>query len=125
MLTDWPVIKALTRAADRGVKVRIYLDGGRLSETEGSKAFQALAETPSVEIRVKKENSVLMHLSYQIDGRIVRTGAANFSAIGLKREDNDLVVIENAEAAAQCKRNFDARFASSKGLSLWPDAKQQ
>jgi phosphatidylserine/phosphatidylglycerophosphate/cardiolipin synthase-like enzyme len=73
-------------------------DSGRLAETEGSKAFQALAETPSVENRVKGENSALMHLkSYQIDGRVVRTGAANFSAVGLKRGDNDLVVIENAE----------------------------
>jgi phosphatidylserine/phosphatidylglycerophosphate/cardiolipin synthase-like enzyme len=62
VLTDRPVIRALTDAADRGVKVRIYLDGGRLGETEGSKAFQALAETPSVEIRVKQESSVLMHL---------------------------------------------------------------
>jgi len=31
-----------------------------------------------------------MHLkSYQIDGRLLRTGAANFSASGLKRQDND------------------------------------
>jgi phosphatidylserine/phosphatidylglycerophosphate/cardiolipin synthase-like enzyme len=113
VLTDWPVIQALTRAADRGVKVRIYLDGGRLRETEGSKTFQDLAETPGVEIRVKREHSALMHLkSYQIDGRIVRTGAANFSAVGLKREDNDLVVIKNAEAAVQFKRNFKAKFAS-------------
>jgi phosphatidylserine/phosphatidylglycerophosphate/cardiolipin synthase-like enzyme len=26
VLTDWAIIQALTRAADRGVKVRIYLD---------------------------------------------------------------------------------------------------
>jgi hypothetical protein len=45
VLTDWLVIQALTRAADCGVKVWIYLDRGRFSE-EGSKAFQALAETP-------------------------------------------------------------------------------
>jgi hypothetical protein len=46
-------------------------DSGRLAETEGSKAFQALAETPSVENRVKGENSALMHLkSYQIDGAL-------------------------------------------------------
>jgi phosphatidylserine/phosphatidylglycerophosphate/cardiolipin synthase-like enzyme len=49
VLTDWPVIQALTRAADRGVKVRIYHDGGRLGGTEGSKASQSLAETPSVD----------------------------------------------------------------------------
>jgi phosphatidylserine/phosphatidylglycerophosphate/cardiolipin synthase-like enzyme len=39
---------------------------------------------------------------------LLRTGAANFSASGLKRQDNDLIVIEGAEAAASIKRNFDA-----------------
>jgi hypothetical protein len=35
-----------------------------------------------------------MHLkSYEIYGRILRAGAANFSASGLKREDDDLIVI--------------------------------
>jgi phosphatidylserine/phosphatidylglycerophosphate/cardiolipin synthase-like enzyme len=107
VLTDWPVIQALTRAADRGVKVRIYLDAGRLRETDGSKAFQELAETPSLEIRVKQESSALMHLkSYQVDGHVLRTGAANFSVSGLKREDDDLIVIESAEAAMAFKRNF-------------------
>jgi phosphatidylserine/phosphatidylglycerophosphate/cardiolipin synthase-like enzyme len=33
------VIQALTRAADRGVKVRIYLDGTQLAEREPAKAF--------------------------------------------------------------------------------------
>jgi phosphatidylserine/phosphatidylglycerophosphate/cardiolipin synthase-like enzyme len=59
-----------------------------------------------------------MHLkSYQIDGRLLRTGAANFSASGLKRQDNDLIVIESAEAAASFKHNFDARFAAGEALS--------
>jgi phosphatidylserine/phosphatidylglycerophosphate/cardiolipin synthase-like enzyme len=60
----------------------------------------------------------MMHLkSYQIDGKLLRT-AANFSASGLKRQDNDLIVIEIAEAAASFKHNFDARFASGNPLSL-------
>ncbi|MDQ6870026.1 MAG: phospholipase D-like domain-containing protein [Pseudomonadota bacterium] len=101
VLTDWPVMQALTRAADRGVAIRIYLDGTQLAEREPAKAFNDLAETPGVEIRIKRKNSDLMHLkSYQIDGRLVRTGAANFSASGLKRQDNDLIVIESAGAAA-------------------------
>jgi phosphatidylserine/phosphatidylglycerophosphate/cardiolipin synthase-like enzyme len=59
-----------------------------------------------------------MHLkSYQIDGRLLRTGAANFSASGLKRQDNDLIVIESAEAVASFKGNFDARFANGEALS--------
>jgi phosphatidylserine/phosphatidylglycerophosphate/cardiolipin synthase-like enzyme len=54
--------------------------------------------------------TVQMHLkSDQIDGKLLRTGAANFSASGRKRQDNDLVVIESAGAAAVSKRAFDAR----------------
>jgi phosphatidylserine/phosphatidylglycerophosphate/cardiolipin synthase-like enzyme len=93
VLTDWPVMLALTRAADRGVKVRIYLDGTQFSEREPARVFRDLADTPGVEVRTKRDNSALMHLkSYEIDGRLLRTGAANFSASGLKRQDNDLII---------------------------------
>jgi hypothetical protein len=71
VLTDWPIMLALTRAADRGVKVRIYLDGTQLAEREPSKVFQDLAETPTVEIRTKRDHGAPMHLkSYQIDGQL-------------------------------------------------------
>lgn len=113
VLTDWPIIQALTRAADRGVKLRIYLDGTQIGEREPSKPFHELAETPTVEIRVKRDHGTPMHLkSYQIDGRLLRSGAANFSASGLKRQDNDLIIIESAGAVAEFKHNFEARFAS-------------
>jgi phosphatidylserine/phosphatidylglycerophosphate/cardiolipin synthase-like enzyme len=60
-----------------------------------------------------------MHLnSYQIDGRLLRTGAANFSAPGLKRQDNDLIVVESAAAATAFRRAFDARFDSGETLSV-------
>jgi phosphatidylserine/phosphatidylglycerophosphate/cardiolipin synthase-like enzyme len=52
--------------------------------------------------------------SYQADGHALRTGAVNLSASGLKREDNDLVVIEDAQAAAKFKHAFEARFVSGK-----------
>jgi phosphatidylserine/phosphatidylglycerophosphate/cardiolipin synthase-like enzyme len=118
VLTDWPVMQALTRAADRGVHIRIYLDGTQIAEREPAKVFNDLAETPGVEIRIKHKASDPMHLkTYQIDGKLLRTGAANFSASGLKRQDNDLIVIESAEAAASFKRNFDARFAAGEALS--------
>jgi phosphatidylserine/phosphatidylglycerophosphate/cardiolipin synthase-like enzyme len=56
-----------------------------------------------------------MHLkSYEIDGLVLRTGAANFSASGLKRQDNDLIVIKDAQAAAKFKHalNRDLPAAS-------------
>jgi hypothetical protein len=43
--------------------------------------FHDLAETPGVEIRTKHKPAAPMHLKrYQIDGQLLRTGAANFSA---------------------------------------------
>jgi phosphatidylserine/phosphatidylglycerophosphate/cardiolipin synthase-like enzyme len=106
----------LKRAAERGVKVRIYLDGTQLAEREPTKVFEDLAHTGGVEIR---ENSAFMRLkSYELDGQLLRTGAANFSASGLKRQDNDLIVIRDPQAAEKFKHVFEARFASGQSLSL-------
>lgn len=119
VLTDWPIMQALTRAADRGVHIRIYLDGTQLAQREPANVFQGLAETPGVEIRTKRKSGAPMHLkSYQIDGRLLRTGAANFSASGLKQQDNDLVVIESAEAAKAFTRAFEAIYSSGEVLSI-------
>lgn len=114
VLTDWPVMEALARAADRGVRVRIYLDGGQIGEREPTVPFQDLMADPGVEMRFKRSGAPLMHLkSYQIDSRLVRTGAANFSASGLKRQDNDLIILESRSAAAAFERNFEALFATA------------
>ena len=101
------------------MRVRLYLDATQLAEREPTKVFEDLAHTPGVEIRVKRENSALMHLkSYEIDGQLLRTGAANFSASGLKRQDNDLIVLRDTQAAAQFKHVFEARFAGGEALAF-------
>ncbi len=126
VLTDWPVMEALSRAAARGVKIRIYLDYGRIGEREPTEPFEALIDNPEIEIGLKRAGAPLMHLkSYQIDGRLLRTGAANFSASGLKHQDNDLIVIESAAAAAAFKRHFEEIFASSEPLPLDRDARRE
>ena len=118
VLTDWPVILALIRAAERGVKVRVYMGARQFGGDHAAQLLQKLISTPGIEIRVKHAGAPLMHLkSYQIDGRWLRTGAANFSASGLKRQDNDLLVIDNQTAAAAFERRFDAMFAQGQPLN--------
>jgi len=57
---------------------------------------------------VKRENSAFVHLKcYEIDGHLLRTGSANFSASGEKRQDNDLIVLKDAQAAAKFKHAFE------------------
>jgi hypothetical protein len=51
---------------DRGVAIRIYLDGTQFAEREPAKVFNDLAETPGVEIRIKHKARDPMHLkTYQ------------------------------------------------------------
>lgn len=119
VLTDWPVMRALIRAARRGVKVRLYMDGGRIGEREPTPVFRELMATPNIDVRFKRAKSPLMHLkSYQIDRQWLRTGAANFSASGLKRQDNDLLVLESPAAATAFEQHFDAIFAQGEILPL-------
>lgn len=111
VITDWAVIDALIRAADRGVRIKIYLDGGQLGTRHSLPLFVELAETPGVSIKVKPAGSPLMHIkAYLIDEHVLRTGSANFSASGLKRQDNDLIVINDPASASAFKRNFDFIF---------------
>jgi phosphatidylserine/phosphatidylglycerophosphate/cardiolipin synthase-like enzyme len=118
VMTDWPVMRALIRAAQRGVRVRIYMDGRRIGERDPTPLFQELLANPDIDIRFKRAGAPLMHLkSYQIDGRWLRTGAANFSASGLKKQDNDLLIIESQAAALAFQQRFEAIFTKGEAAS--------
>ncbi len=107
VLTDRSLTTALGRAAMRGVKVRIYLDGEEMRR--GAAAIEEIADAPNVEVRRKGRSRDLMHLkSYQVDGRrVLRSGSANFSVSGEVYQDNDLIVIESPQAAARFHQTFE------------------
>jgi phosphatidylserine/phosphatidylglycerophosphate/cardiolipin synthase-like enzyme len=98
-LTDRVIITALTSANHRGVAIRIVLDPRERHD------FVALGDL-SDNVRIKR-GGPFMHLkAYSIDGQVLRTGSANFSTSGERQQDNDLIVIRDAGAAAK----FDAHF---------------
>ena len=109
VLSDNTIINALIEAARRGVKVRVYLDPDQpAAKGDRASPFYTLLRTTGIETRVKMGGRDLMHLkAYQIDGRVLRTGSSNFSFSGARRQDNDLIVIESADAVAQFARQFD------------------
>lgn len=110
VLTDRDVVGALGRAAARGVKIRIYLDGAEAGR--GVRAIDALAGASNVDVRRKAISGDMMHLkSFQIDGRILRTGSANFSFSAGAYQDNDLLVVESPQAAARFRDHFERLWA--------------
>ena len=65
------------------------------------------------------EPAAPMHLKgYQIEGGLLRTGAANFSSSHLKFQDNNFIVIGNAEAAAVFMRALEARYVRGEAFDL-------
>ena len=107
VLTDNAVIAALEERAAAGVVERIYLDPSELGQARSEAALLALANSPGVEVRIKPPG-MLMHLKFMVvDGALLRTGSANMSSSGLKRQDNDIVVIDDAAAARRYNEAFE------------------
>ncbi|WP_084570491.1 phospholipase D-like domain-containing protein [Methylosinus sp. PW1] len=107
VLTDWPVIDALIDAHRRGVVVRIVLDPSQASD------FDRLREL-SQRLRTSPPGPFMHLKSYSVDDMLLRTGSANFTASGMKQQDNDVVVIRDRAAA----QTFEARFEQ-----IWSTAK--
>ena len=122
VLTDQTIMVALMDAARRGVKLRIYLDPDQpaAKNPDRTTPFWTLLRAPNVQTRVKFGGNDLMHLkAYQIDGRVLRTGSANFSFSGARRQDNDLIVIESTDAVAQFMQQFESMW-SRRGSDPFP-----
>ena len=109
VLSDPAIIEALSNAADRGVTIRLYLDKAQFAR-EGAE-IEPLLAFPDVTARVKG-GGPLMHLkAYAVDRVRLRTGSGNFSRSGLSAQDNDLVVVDDAEAVRRFETDFDIIFA--------------
>ena len=112
VLTDVPVIDALAASAARGVRVRLYRDGGSEPEPMPPReAMNRLYASPLVEVRYKASPAPFMHLkAYAIDGEILRTGAGNFTHTGLSKQDNDLVALRCPQAVNAFEKAFNAMW---------------
>jgi phosphatidylserine/phosphatidylglycerophosphate/cardiolipin synthase-like enzyme len=114
-LTDTTVIDALNAAAQRGVVIRIVLDPRERHD------FVKLGDL-SDNVRIKR-GGPFMHLkAYEIDGALLRTGSANFSASGESAQDNDLVVIQDAGAAARFEAHFEHMWDAAEPMDEFAPA---
>ena len=112
VLTDFSVIEALTQAAARGVRVRVYRQPDEHSPSAALAAALARLATAGADIRVKPAGTPLMHLkAYCVDNRTLRIGAANFSHSGLTQQDNDLELYRFAQACDAFEADFERMWS--------------
>lgn len=120
------IMAALLHAAERGVRVRILVDGlSEFLELRDSKPFRALAACPTVEVRVYNRVSLLklwalnyrMHDKYLIaDDRVYILGGRNVRNLSLgeyqeKRDyDRDMLVFHEAPGSGDSVHQVRAYF---------------
>jgi phosphatidylserine/phosphatidylglycerophosphate/cardiolipin synthase-like enzyme len=98
-LTEGVILRALNAADRRGVTVRIVLDP---REHHDFAQFGGLSDS----VRFKRFGPMMPQRAYEVDDQLLRTGSANFSSGGVRRQDNDLIVFHDARAAAQFELHF-------------------
>ncbi len=106
--TDRELAGELCRLARSGVRVRVYRDREQYQqERQRGQSTTEMLLAAGVQVKVKASRD-LMHLkSYVIDGSLLRTGSANWSPTGLKRQDNDLRYDTDSAVVTL----FETRFA--------------
>lgn len=89
--TDFALARALAKAKERGVKVRIYLDRSQVKAKYGQSRYLAQNE---LDVRISS-NSAIMHNKFAIiDGEILITGSYNWTISANKRNDENVLVID-------------------------------
>jgi phosphatidylserine/phosphatidylglycerophosphate/cardiolipin synthase-like enzyme len=116
VLTDAPIIGALTAAAYRGVKIRVYLDGqqGSSEAMAPTGPLGLLFGAPNVAVKSKNAKAPAMGMkTYCIDGRLFRSGSANFTAASLTKQDSDLLLFDDPKMCSDFTINFDQLWESA------------
>ena len=123
--TDRELAEELATLARKGVRVRVYRDREQChQEGQGSVTTTSILLAAGIEVRVKGARD-LMHLkSYAIDGRMLRSGSANWSPTGLKRQDNDVRYEASPEAVERFERTFEEMWGRAGNASAAVDAER-
>lgn len=114
VLSDYRVIFAFLRAAERGKQVRLYLDPRELRSLRLrlDHPLCRLARHSNVHIKVKSSEAELMHdKDWSADAVLWRSGSANASVSGLKSQDNSLIFLSDRSAVAAFDRHFETIWA--------------
>jgi phosphatidylserine/phosphatidylglycerophosphate/cardiolipin synthase-like enzyme len=108
-----PVTDALARAAGRGVRVRVVIESEVIRSQEPVKrAAVAKLRGASIPMVEDRPNGTMHHKFTVADGRWVETGSWNYTFSETYRNNNNAIVIESKELAANYTTEFEKMFVA-------------
>ncbi len=112
-LTSISIIHQLKAAKDRGVLVRILLDGGNLSDNQ---AVLTELQKYGIDVRFDKMPGIAHNKIMIIDNNKVITGSFNFTSAADHRNSENVILIEDANIASIYLKNWINREKESRDL---------
>lgn len=103
-LTSDDLATALIAADRRGVDVRGVMDAGQVSSNQGGE--YAALRTAGIDVRLDGEQGNMHNKVLIIDGEIVVTGSYNFSANAEDSNDENTLIIQDADLASEFTEEF-------------------
>lgn len=123
--TDKYIAEELAELARKGVVVRIYRDREQFEQEQRNAAKHNDQSTSDMlrglaQIRVKNSSRRdLMHLkAYVIDGTLLRDGSANWSASGLKAQDNNARLTNDPAQVGTFQKEFEEMWTREDNQAL-------
>ncbi len=108
--TSRPIAQALVDAKNRQVKIRIVLDKAQKNERY-SKSRYLISKGIDIKYHL---GGGLMHNKFSvIDGQEVLTGSFNWTASADKRNEENLLVINDKELSGKFEERFDYLWSNS------------
>ena len=94
IFTDREIALPLTKAHERGVKVRLYLDKEQVEYQYSQSRFLV---QKGIKTRISSNNYIMHHKFAIIDNRILLTGSYNWTFSANNRNDENLMIIDDLE----------------------------
>lgn len=104
VFTSRSLAQALVNAQERGVKVRLCLDGEGIQAKYSKDKFLQRKKIP---LRIKKDRGLMHHKFCLIDGEILITGSYNWTRSANRRNDENLIILHLPEVVRIYKDYFD------------------
>ena len=110
--TDRRIAQALRRAAERGVKIRVYRDREQYEEEQRRRSTvpAILAGSPNITVKVKRSSKLMHEKSMLCDDSILRSGAGNWSVSAAHDQDNEVSVSADPAMVSAFARVFRAMW---------------
>ena len=115
--SDVRIFDAVVRAHVRGVRVRVVGDGRHV---EGNQSGYEALEAFDIPFIAGNMYHIMHNKFFVVDDRFVFTGTGNITFTGVDRNDNNWVLIDSPQVAADFTEEFEQMFRGRFGFAKKP-----